>query len=88
MGALTVVLLALVLCITNTVCFVFGAKVGQSVVRGEKVELPSVNPLKAIREQEAKKEAKAEQERVNTILDNIEVYDGTDRGQKDVPKKR
>lgn len=66
--------------------FVVGAKVGQKVVKGEKVELPLPNPVKAIREREERREAKAEADRLATILENIENYDGTSAGQKDVPR--
>ena len=79
------VLLLLVMGAFNVACFVIGAKVGQSAVKGEKIELPAVNPMEAWRNRQAKKEAQLEQERLNTILRNIEEYDGTDRGQKDVP---
>jgi hypothetical protein len=49
-------------------------------------ELPKVpNPVKAIKEHKASKEAKAEQDRISTILQNIENYDGTANGQEDVP---
>lgn len=66
------------------ICFLVGAKVGQKVSKGEAVELPSVNPIKAIREREARKEAEAEANKFDTILRNIEKYDGTARGQEDV----
>lgn len=65
-------------------CFVVGAKVGQTVAKGETIVTPTVNPLKAIREQEAKKEAKIEQDRIEKIMQNIERYDGTSNGQVDV----
>lgn len=65
---------------------VVGAKVGMSVVKGEPIELPSINPLKAYREREDKKEAEREQEKLDTILQNIEAYDGTGANQKDVNK--
>lgn len=68
----------------NISCFVVGAKVGQTVVKGEKVELPKLNPLQAIRENRAKREAELEQEKRNKVLRNIERYDGTGRGQEDV----
>ena len=72
----------------NIACFFIGAKVGQKVTKGENIELPSVNPIKAIKEhnekKQAEKEAEREQERINTIMQNIENYDGTGRGQKDV----
>jgi hypothetical protein len=79
------VLLLLVMGAVNVFCFLIGAKVGQAVVKGEKVEMPSVNPLKAAREKENRREAQKEQERVEAILRNIESYDGTSRGQEDVP---
>lgn len=79
------VLLLLVMGAVNVACFVIGAKVGQASAKGEKVELPSVNPMEAWRNRQDKKEAQAEQDKINTILRNIESYDGTDRGQEDVP---
>ena len=69
----------------NIICFLIGAKVGQAVSKGEDVKLPEVNPIKAYREHEARREAQMEQDRVDTILRNIESYDGTSRGQEDVP---
>ena len=65
-------------------CFIVGAKVGQTVANGETIETPTVNPLKAIREHDAKKEAKIEQDRIEKIMQNIERYDGTSNGQVDV----
>lgn len=79
------VLLILVVGAVNVLCFFIGAKVGQTVAKGEKVEMPSVSPLKAFREKESKAQAQMEQDRLNTILRNIEGYDGTSRGQEDVP---
>ena len=68
----------------NLLCFVIGAKVGQKVTKGEDIELPSVNPLEAVREHNVKKKAEIEQDRIETIMRNIETYDGTSNGQKDV----
>ena len=79
------VLLVLASSAASMLCFLIGAKVGQAVAKGEKVELPSVNPMQAVREHRAKKEAQMEQERLDTIMRNIEGYDGTSRGQEDVP---
>ncbi len=78
-------LLLAVMGATNILCFVIGAKVGQAVARGEKIETPSVNPLQAVREHKGRKLAQAEQDRIDTIMRNIEGYDGTSRGQEDVP---
>ena len=68
-------------------CFLIGAKVGQTVSKGEDIKLPKVNPLEAYREREARKEAEMEQSRLDTIMQNIEAYDGTSNGQKDVPRR-
>ena len=65
-------------------CFYVGAKVGQTVSKGEDIQTPTINPLKAYREHEQRKEADKEQERMATIMQNIECYDGTGAGQKDV----
>ena len=67
-------------------CFIIGAKVGQTVSKGEEITLPTVNPLKAYREHEARKHAEMEQNRLDTIMQNIENYDGTGEGQRDVPR--
>ena len=80
------ILLVLVVGTLNVVCFLLGAKVGMSVIKGEPIELPSINPLKAYREREDKKEAEREQEKLDTILQNIEAYNGTGENQKDVNK--
>ena len=66
-------------------CFLMGAKVGQSVAKGEEVKLP-INPLLSAKERQTKQEAEFEQNRLNTILHNIDRYDGTSDGQKDVPR--
>jgi len=70
-----------VLCIG---CFLIGAKVGQKVSKGENIELPTVNPLEAYRKHEEKREAQKEQDRIDTIMRNIECYDGTPNNQTDV----
>ena len=80
------ILLALTVGTLNIVCFFIGAKVGQTASKGESIEPPNLNPLKAIREHNDKRHAEKEQDRLNTIMENIERYDGTERGQKDVPR--
>lgn len=66
-------------------CFLTGAKVGQAVEKGEKIETPTINPLKAYQARQAEKESEMEQHRLDIILQNIEAYDGTGKGQEDVP---
>jgi hypothetical protein len=80
------VLLLLVMGVTNILCFMIGAKVGQKVVKGEEVELPTLDPLKSYREHQDRKEAQQVQKAVDVIMQNIEAYNGTADGQKDVPR--
>lgn len=79
-------LIIALLWLSYTACFIIGAKVGQAVSKGEDIKLPSVNPMEAIREHQEKKEAQREQDRYDTILRNIESYDGTSTHQEDVPR--
>lgn len=78
------ILFMAVMSAVNILCFMIGAKVGQSVSRGEKV-LPS--PVEAIREHKAKAKQEQEMDRISVLLQNIENYDGTSIGQRDVPKR-
>lgn len=80
------VLLLAVMAASNILCFMIGARVGQKVVKGEEVKLPSVDPLKSYREQQDRKEAQKEQDMVEAILRNVEAYNGTAEGQKDLPR--
>lgn len=77
--------LVAVICLSNIACLITGAKVGQKVDRDEPIETPKIDPLKAYREREERREAKEKQDRLDTIMQNIESYDGTSNGQKDVP---
>lgn len=80
--SLLIIIVVGALCIIS---FAVGAKVGQRVSKGQPVELPSIpNPIRAIREHEDKREAKREQDRYETIMRNIERYDGTSSGQEEV----
>ena len=73
--------------VTGCMCiwsFVIGAKVGQAVRNGEKVETPTVNPMEAYRQHKAQQEAETEKNRIDTILRNIDNYNGTAYGQEEV----
>ena len=70
--------------------FVLGVKIGQSVKNNEKVEIKS--PIQAIREHKENKkyqEQRAYEEEVEQInLHNIDIYDGTELGQKTFPTRK
>lgn len=68
------------------ISFTVGAKVGQKVVKGEDIKLPTINPVEMYREHEERREARKKQEQIDTVLANIDVYNGTPLGQKDVPR--
>lgn len=67
-------------------CFLIGAKVGQTVSKGEEIKVPEVNPMKLYREHQERKVADKEQEKLDALMHNIEVYDGTSAGQKEIPR--
>lgn len=80
---------ALTILVTGTLCiacFYIGAKVGQTASKGEKIEIPSINPMKIIREQQERRAAEEEKNKIDIILKNIDTYDGTALGQQDVPR--
>lgn len=80
------ILLIVAVALINVLSFTIGAKIGQKVARGEKVELPKVNPMEIYKEHQAKKAAEEEINKLDIIMRNIERYDGTAAGQEDVPK--
>lgn len=80
---------ALTILVTGTLCiacFYIGAKVGQTASKGEKIEIPTINPMKIIREQQERRAAEEEKNKIDIILKNIDTYDGTALGQQDVPR--
>jgi hypothetical protein len=79
------VLLLMVMGLTNIACFMIGVSVRQKVDNGEEVKLPTINPVEIQREKQAKHEAEMEKNRIDTILRNIDNYDGTSYRQEDVP---
>lgn len=83
----TIELIALIfsICLFNTISFFIGAKVGQKVVRGETLETPLKSPLQVATEVADTFEQRKIQERDKIIADNIDSYDGTGIGQKDIP---
>ncbi|MBR5633046.1 MAG: hypothetical protein IKW68_03620 [Clostridia bacterium] len=86
MDILIIVAVILILCAaSNILCFIVGAKVGQVVTKGEEIKLPEVSPVKAFEEHRSRKAAKREADQLSVLLHNIDVYDGTGAGQKDIP---
>ena len=82
------ILLITVIGILCIVCFFIGAKIGQKTVKGEDIKVPkiTINPKKIYEQHLEKQEIEKEQSKLETIMKNIERYDGTDFGQEDVPE--
>ena len=78
------ILMLLILSGLNIVCFFVGAKVGQKVVKGEEIKAPEITIPTPIQDYRRKKKAEYEQDKIDTIMQNIEAYNGTSAGQKDV----
>jgi hypothetical protein len=70
----------------NIACFFIGAKVGQTVVKGETIETPKIDLSQKIQAHREKKQAEREKKRIDIILANIDAYDGTSKGQQEVPR--
>lgn len=85
MDALAILALGLVI-ITS---FIAGAKVGQAVQKGKDIEFefPTASPIDTINKHLSKKEYAKEQARYDAIMQNIEMYDGTSLGQRDIPRR-
>jgi len=83
------ILLILVIGLICYLNFITGVKVGQKVVRGETVETPNLNPIKAVNkaitEHKVQKEKELEDQYYEAIMHNIDAYDGTSTGQKKIP---
>ena len=65
----------------NIVCFLIGAIVGQRVFERKPV---IINPVKEIKEMKEEKEISKEEQRFKDIADNIDAYNGTSIGQKEI----
>ena len=81
-----ILLIILVVGLLIILSFCVGAKIGQTVKREEEIKLPSLDPMQMIRESRSKKKAENEQSRRDIIMQNIEKYDGTANGQREVPR--
>lgn len=79
-------IILLIVSISNIICFFLGAKIGQRVVNNQPVRIINKSPIELIREKQDSKELKKQQEIDDVIKHNIDVYDGTALGQKDIPR--
>lgn len=83
-------LLVVLVCLSNITCLIVGVKVGQKANQREtfipiNVEKPKFpNPVEKVKSFKESQEIKKEQEAIEDMLYNIDVYDGTSLGQRDI----
>lgn len=75
------IILTAVLCSANIVCFCAGAKIGQTVSKGDDIKVP--NPVRMMEAYRESTELKEEQHILEINRENIDNYNGTDLGQRD-----
>lgn len=78
------VLLVLLIGVMNLLAFFIGATTTQKANKGEGIRIPNMNPVEAYKKHREQEEASKEQERLNTMLENINNYKGDGIGQKDI----
>ena len=66
----------------NIIAFFIGAKVGQKVSRQEEIKIP--NPVTVVNDYKEDKKRRKEQEELEIMKYNIDIFDGTGLGQKDI----
>ena len=65
--------------------YTLGLRNGQKLSKKEEITMPDVNPVSIVNKQIEKHEIKKEQDLLNIMMDNIDNYDGTGAGQKELP---
>jgi len=76
--------------VVNMACFSIGAYTMLISIRSETAKTKTINPIKIFKEQKeikkVQKEIDKEAEKEKIINDNIDNYNGTSFGQKDIPR--
>lgn len=65
--------------------YTLGLKNGQKLKNNEEIKIPEINPVKIVRNEIETSKQKKKQDAYDTIMANIDNYDGTGLGQKDIP---
>lgn len=66
------------------ISYTLGLKNGQRLKNNKEIELPEVNPLKLIKNEINNFEERKKQVAFENMISNIDNYDGTGLGQKDI----
>lgn len=65
--------------------YTLGLKNGQKLKNNEEIKIPEINPVKIVKNEIETFEQKKKQDAYDTMMANIDNYDGTGLGQKDIP---
>lgn len=65
--------------------YTLGLRNGQKVSNNEEIQMPELNPVTVISNKIEKHEDKKKQEAYEIMMSNIDNYDGTGLGQKEIP---
>lgn len=65
--------------------YTLGLKNAQKLKNNEEIKIPEINPVKIVRNEIETFEQKKKQDAYDTMMANIDNYDGTGLGQKDIP---
>ena len=65
--------------------YTLGLKNGQKLKNNEEIKIPEINPVKIVRNEIETFEQKKKQDAYDTMMANIDNYDGTGLGQKEIP---
>lgn len=81
------ILLFVAITVLNVMCVLVGVRIGQKVERNELIDLPKIpNPVEVVSGIREERIGRAEREKLEAVMSNIDAYDGTSLGQRDIPR--
>lgn len=78
----TILILAVLTPILSVFCFIKGYNIGARETNKPEIKLET--PMQKIERAKENKKAAEKRSRLNTLLENIENYDGSSKGQKEL----
>lgn len=79
---ITIMILAVLTPILSVFCFIKGYNIGARETNKPEIKLET--PMQKIERAKENKKAAEKRSRLNTLLENIENYDGSSKGQKEL----
>lgn len=79
---ITILILAVLMPILSVFCFIKGYNIGARETNKPEIKLET--PMQKIERAKENKKAAEKRSRLNTLLENIENYDGSSKGQKEL----